>query len=171
MEFNKCYALYLFERPNFFLSASEDIDNIDPSTPNQRGFEIISTEGGLENADSDTYNDSVWKIVAGLDDEPGSISFEGIGYDEPYYMKTINGDMLRMKAESSSVGRMVYREKASWKCQPQEGFIYIENNDVDESGMGSPEYLGTNDAGDDEEMVSYEELNPGYGWVPREMEC
>lgn len=102
MEFEKCYALYSFERPNFFLSSNEDINNIDPSTPNQWGFEIISTEGGLQNADAVTYHESVWKVVAGLDDEPGSISFKGIGYAEPYYMKTINGDMLRMKAESAS---------------------------------------------------------------------
>ena len=49
-------------------------------------------------------------------------------------MKTVNGDMLRMKAMSASHGTMVYKQKASWKCVPEEGFIYLENNDIDESG-------------------------------------
>lgn len=77
--------------------------------PTEYGFEIIDVEDGLENANDQIYNQSIWQIVAGLDDEAGSISFLGIGYDEPYYMKTVNGDMLRMKAISASNGMMVYR--------------------------------------------------------------
>ena len=56
LEFNKCYALYLFERPNFFLTANEDVDNINENTPDQWAFEIISLANGLENADEETFN-------------------------------------------------------------------------------------------------------------------
>ena len=108
MEFNKCYALYLHERPEFFLSAIEPIDS-NNDAPVEYGFEIIEVEDGLENAEEQIYNHSVWRIVAGLDDEAGSISFQGVGYPEPYYLKTVNGDMLRMKALSASNGMMVYK--------------------------------------------------------------
>ena len=66
---------------------------------------------------------------------------------------------------------MVYKQKASWKCEPEEGFIYLENNDINESGLGSPEFLGTNAVGDDEKMVSEDQLTPAFGWVPKEMPC
>ena len=79
--------------------------------------------------------------------------------------------MLRMKALSASNGMMVYKQKASWKCQPEDGFIYLENNNIDVSGQGQPEYLGTNVLGDDEKMVSIDELSPAFGWTPVEMEC
>lgn len=85
-----------------------------------------------------------------MDDESGSISFKGVGYAQSYYMKTVNGEFLRMKALVASNGMMAYRQKASWKCEPEDGFIYLVNNDIDLSISGEPEYLGTNASGDDE---------------------
>ena len=108
MEFNKCYALHLYERPDSFLSATREEDH-DESEPPEGILEIISPEGGLENVDEETYLHSIWKMVAGLDDEFGSISFKGQGYDEPYYLKTVNHDMLRMKAYSASNGLVVFK--------------------------------------------------------------
>lgn len=37
MEFNKCYALYLYERPQYFLSATEPID-VNEDEPMEYGF-------------------------------------------------------------------------------------------------------------------------------------
>ena len=59
-----------------------------------------------------------------------------------------------MKAISTSDGRMSYRQKASWKCEPQDGFIYLLNNDIDLSGYSEPEYLGIDVTGTDDEIIT-----------------
>ena len=56
---------------------------------------------------------------------------------------------------------MVFKQKASWKCEPDDGFIYIENNNIDESGpVDNSEFLGTDQEGIEAEMVSEEVINP-----------
>ena len=55
-----------------------------------------------------------------------------------------------MMAQSISQGSLMYKQKASWKCEPQhEGgsFIYLLSNNIDEED-GVPEYLGTTESGE-----------------------
>ena len=84
---NKCYAFYRFTLPDVFLSADKPNDE----TPTKYKFDLISSELGLENENPEVLQESIWKIVEGIndDDTDTTFSLQSIKTDTTYVKTTM----------------------------------------------------------------------------------